>query len=830
MKQNTIATQLHQSGIQFLFTLPIIKKVIMTKLSFFLLFIFTSLYTHGLNVTIIESQSSLMDLMDQKWINVITNMGHTGTIVSQSTLDNNSFFSSTDILIVSSGSINLPTNRINTILQFIQSGKPVYLQSEYLPTYSTNQAFAFIVASLGGSFTWSTLFSDNINPMQVLGTFSTTNNAVSSLDFYWHSVSGYGDCNIINFLEYGGAYHGFHFIPANNSYGSIITTTDQDWIVMNTSPQLMENIITHLITPDTVYERYNVFLGNDTNLCQGETLALNANISNATYLWQDYSTGMNFTVSQSGTYWVRINVNNCIITDTIQVTYNLFSVNYFGNDTTLCQGDTLNLDVTNQNATCIWQDNSTNFTYLVTQPGIYWVIMDINNCIKTDTIHVNYNPLPTVDVGNDSILCQGQTLTLEATTLNATYLWQDNSTNQAYTVTQPGTYWVKVDVNNCSIRDTININYTTSPIVNIGNDTTLCQGKVLTLDATSPNALYQWQNNSSSSTYTVTQSGTYSVKVMVNNCSVSDTIIVSYNPLPTIDFGNDSTLCQGEVLILDATNPNAIYLWQDSSTSPTYSITQQGTYWVDVSNICDHISDTINVNYTPLPFVNIGNDTTLCQGEILILDASNSNATYQWQDNSTSPTFTATQQGVYWVNVMLNNCNTKDTIDIGYNLLPNVDFGNDTILCQGEILFLDATTTNGCYLWQDKSTNPVFKVVNPGTFVVEVTNGCGISSDIINIEYKDCNCYIYIPTAFSPDFDNINDEFSVESNCVFFDFNLIVFNRWGEELFNTKNSNDSWNGTYNGELAPIGIYTYLVIYKFEKNTKEKRCGTIYLIR
>ena len=343
-------------------------------------------FIYGLNVTIIESQSLLSGHdMDVGWSNVVSGMGHIPTIGPQSTLDNNTFFSSTDILIVSSGLINLPTNRINTILQFIQSGKPVYLQSEYLPTYTTNQAFQSIITSLGGSFSWNNGFSGYLQPMNVLGTFGTTNNSVTSLSNYWYSVSGIGDCNTISFLEYGGEYHGFQYIPPNPSFGSIITTTDQDWIIVTTSPQLMENIITHLISPSSISNGITLNLGNNTTLCQGESLTLDATNSNATYLWQDNSTNPTFTVTQQGSYWVEV-TNNCGTT--------------------------------------------------------------------TDTINVSYNPLPTVSLSNDT-LCQGETLTLDATTSNATYLWHDNSNSPTYNVSQQGTYWVQITVNNCSTTDTI---------------------------------------------------------------------------------------------------------------------------------------------------------------------------------------------------------------------------------------------------------------------------------------------------------------------------------------------------------------------------------------
>ena len=269
-------------------------------------FLFYCNFSHALNITIIESQSNnSTQIMDTTWSTVVLAMGHNPSISPQSTLDNNTFFSTTDILIISSGVIDLPANRVNTILQFIQSGKPVYLQSEYLPTYSTNQAFSYLVAQFGGTFSWNNGFTGNISPMNVLGYFANTNNnIVTPLSYYWYSVSGIGDCNTVNFLESGNEYHGFHYIPSNSLFGTIITCTDQDWIRVNLSPQLMENIITQLITPGQL-TNVNLDLGNDTTLCQGQTLTLNGGLATS-YLWSNGSTASSINASTSGTYWVQV--------------------------------------------------------------------------------------------------------------------------------------------------------------------------------------------------------------------------------------------------------------------------------------------------------------------------------------------------------------------------------------------------------------------------------------------------------------------------------------------------------------------------------------------
>src|SRR5690606_32365077 len=201
---------------------------------------------------------------------------------------------------------------------------------------------------------------------------------------------------------------------------------------------------------------------------------------------------------------------------------------------------------TNSGATYAWQDNSTNATFTVTQAGQYWVDVTTNGCSTSDTINVSYKPLPTVNLGNDTTLCDGETLTLEATNSGATYLWQDNSTNATLTVSQADTFYVAVDLNGCIATDTIIVDYQSYPIVDLGADTALCQGESLTLDATNSGATYLWQDNSTNATFTVTQADTFYVAVDLNGCIATDTIVVDYQGELTPVFIGDTAICVDE--------------------------------------------------------------------------------------------------------------------------------------------------------------------------------------------------------------------------------------------------------------------------------------------
>jgi gliding motility-associated-like protein len=464
---------------------------------------------YGLHVTIIESQSVVQgQVMDEKWDEVVKKLGHTSEILQQSALDNNQFFAGTDVLIVASGSITLPSNRVSTILSFLKTGKPVYIQSEYQRTFPGNMAFGSLVASLGGTFAWKNDFAGDL-AMEIIGVFSTSKN---TMDYYWFSVSGEGDCNMAYFLKYGNEHHGFQFLPENPAYGNIITTTDQDWVHKFTHPELMEKIVKNLVSPETKLNK-GFMLSNDTSLCEGSSLLLDALVDKATYLWQDLSTGPQYLVSKPGLYWVKVTTDNCIMRDTVKVGYLSKPRPDLGNDIILCNGEEMLLEAGPPSYAYLWQDGSTQPDLKVSKAGTYWVQVS-NNCgVSTDSIVLKYDSLAKFDLGNDTILCEGSQLTLETKIGNATYLWQDGSANPSKTIHKAGKYSVTLSLGPCKISDTINIENQGIPGDALESFASLCIGKTLTLNPHVNHSEYLWQDNSTDSVFKVKEGGEYWVKI-----------------------------------------------------------------------------------------------------------------------------------------------------------------------------------------------------------------------------------------------------------------------------------------------------------------------------
>lgn len=204
----------------------------------------------------------------------------------------------------------------------------------------------------------------------------------------------------------------------------------------------------------------------------------------------------------------------------------------------------------------------------------------------------------------------------------------------------------------------------------------------------------------------------------------------------------------------------------------------------------------------PLPEVNLGADTLLCNSETLLLDAAVSNGSYLWQDNSTQPAFLVGEPGTYFVQVS-NSCGTvSDTILVEYNFTPSIDLGEDMLLCDANSFTLNVDSGENSLLWQDGSTNNSFIVTQSGIYWAELSNGCGSSSDSISVQL------ITSPTLkvdYSIDCDGLSVDFEINLN-----WNTSTPNQTGINFgdgstsnFSNPNHTYSTNGNYTVNFSAI---------------------------
>ncbi|MBI1287893.1 MAG: T9SS type B sorting domain-containing protein [Flavobacteriales bacterium] len=222
-------------------------------------------------------------------------------------------------------------------------------------------------------------------------------------------------------------------------------------------------------------------------------------------------------------------------------------------------------------------------------------------------------------------------------------------------------------------------------------------------------------------------------------------------------------------------------------------------------------NDSIAITYlvvNPVPSVNLGQDTSLCIGDSLAIDAMTNGATYVWQDGSENAFFEVTHQGTYWVEVTIENCSSVDTLNVAYNELPTDVLGNDTVVCLGKEFLLDATIPGATYLWQDNSMNPTLVAVEDGVYWVELSlNNCSVS-DTVTVHHEICDPILLIPNVFTPNKDGINELFTPETNLGIAEMRTAIYNRWGRSVFKSNDLTIDWNG----DNVDAGTYFYIITY------------------
>ncbi|MEP7110942.1 MAG: gliding motility-associated C-terminal domain-containing protein [Ferruginibacter sp.] len=211
------------------------------------------------------------------------------------------------------------------------------------------------------------------------------------------------------------------------------------------------------------------------------------------------------------------------------------------------------------------------------------------------------------------------------------------------------------------------------------------------------------------------------------------------------------------------------------------------------------------------------------------LNAGSAGASYLWQDGSSAATFTVSSTGLYHVTANIGRCNMADTISVSYIPVPKFTLGRDTFWCTGQQMVLAPTfNTIASLLWQDGSTALTYTATKAGLYSLQATNDCGLATDAVNIIPG--SCIIQMPAAFSPNGDGINDVFKVKYPFTVQQFNMIIYNRYGEKIFETANINQGWDGSRKGQPQLMNSYTWMIRYTDTEKRQRQLQGMVVLLR
>lgn len=341
-------------------------------------------------------------------------------------------------------------------------------------------------------------------------------------------------------------------------------------------------------------------------------------------------------------------------------------------------------------------------------------------------------------------ICEGDTVTLGVLP-NESYVWSNGATTQNINVTESGDYSVTVTnyITGCVVSTppvTITVNPLPDPA--LGTSIERCQGEVVILDAGPDNIQYQWNTGSTNQQITVAQTGQYMVYVKdTNNCSIIDTVIVIFRPVPQVNLGQDTSLCENEY-ILSGPAGMASYNWNNGlSFNPNLAVSQSGTYYLYAENQyhCGN-SDTVNILINSLPTIELGNSIASC-GNSVILNAGSGYSSYNWNGGQgNSQYFSVNESGNQTVVITdSNDCSASDFVYVHIYELPQVELGIIIDIASDDTLVLDAAAGFQSYLWNNGSTNQTLTIYAAdsltGSYVYSVTvyeaNGCYNSDEVI---------------------------------------------------------------------------------------------------
>ena len=607
----------------------------------------------------------------------------------------------------------------------------------------------------------------------------------------------------------------------------------------------------------TVHALPTVNLGPDTTLCSGDILVLDAGAGFSDYVWTPSGATQTINVTTSGAYSVTVtDANTCQGSDAILVNVvNQADATILSSGSYCLNATSFNLTATDPGGT--WSGPGiTNPSAGTFDPGtagvgvhtIYYEIFGL--CGDIDSVNITVHALPTVNLGPDTTLCSGDILVLDAGAGFSGYAWTPSGTTQAINVTSSGTYSVTVtDANTCQGSDAIVVT-----VINQADATILSSGSYclnvasFNLTATDPGGTWSGPGiiNAAAGTF---DPGTAGVGVhtiyyeIFGLCGDIDSVKITVHALPTVNLGPDTTICSGDILVLDA-GAGYTYNWSPSGSNQTFNVTSSGTYSVTVTdgNTCQD-TDAITVTVIDQQDATITTAGPFCDNnspvQLQAVDGGGSWTGTVGLSNSGMFDPSAAGTGTHTItHTIAGACGDTDTRDIIVNEAPMVSITHNDESCIGAddggavIVIIDGTSPYSIN-WKPGGENSDSLIgLAPGTYEVLVIDqkGCRDSVDVIILAGTD-DClppHVYVPNVFSPNGDGQNDILFVRGEGFQY-LEFIIYNRWGEKLFETTSKDVGWDGTYKGQRCDPGVYVYHIKITFTNGTAYNNKGNTTLV-
>jgi len=598
------------------------------------------------------------------------------------------------------------------------------------------------------------------------------------------------------------------------------------------------------------------------SVCVGGSTTIAAT-GGTTYTWSPSGSGSSFTATPAATTTYSVTGSSgagCTGTATVTVTLNpLPTVSASATPATICAGQTSTLSATGA-STYVWSSGSASVspaattTYTVT--GI-----SAAGCTGTATVSVSVNPAPVITASaSPSSICSGAATTISAAGGN-TYAWSPSGTGASFAATPTSTTTYTVtgsNANGCSGTATVSVTVNPLPaIAAVATPDVICIGFSTTITA-SGGTNYSWDNGQNTASFAdaPTTNTTYTVTgTDASNCSNTANVTVTVmTGLPVSITPSTADICEGAnaTLTASSTGSGVEYLWDNgtNTASVTVSPVATSTYTVTGTDVlgCSGTATAV-VSVNPAPEVDfVADPLTGCNPTLVnFTDQSPGNIqAWSWDfgDGTTSGLQNPDHSyiaGTFSVSLTVTDavgCQSTLTMSNYITILNNpvASFVADPQVASEDapiIQFINQSIGASVYTWdfgdgagESQNSNPAYTFSGSGDYTVTlyVANDAGCTDSTSMTVSVRPMFTIYIPNAFSPNGDGINDVFSPKgTGWNTDDYFMAIFNRWGQMLFKTTDVNHAWNGYMPDgiNVAQDDVYTVLIYVRgFDGNVRQ----------
>lgn len=364
--------------------------------------------------------------------------------------------------------------------------------------------------------------------------------------------------------------------------------------------------------------------------------------------------------------------------------------------------------------------------------------------------------------------------------------------------------------------------------LDLGDDIRVCEGEKVVLEPRNFTQQVKWQDRSVSHSHIASSSGQYHCSSDYR-CTIGDTVNVQFGPVPKLDLGNDTTLCEGDTIILSNKTHETMYAWQDSTESKTHTVTQPGAYRISVDRDGCVGKASINITQKKRYPIKFGNDTVVCSTDTFELNPRGIPSL--WQDGSIQTSYLVTQSGMFMAKSKMGECFTADSIFVDVIQTPKLRLPEDTLICLGFEFEIHVPVCNEVlFTWGDGFESLKRVVSDEGNYSLTLMRDkCEITGSVY-VSVMDCQPVVEMPNIFSPNEDGLNDEFLPINTDNVLSAEINIFNRWGELIYNGDLLNKGWDGKRDGRNVATGTYFYMLNYTGFEETKHQLEGLVTLVR